>query len=47
MDTKPDLSISSRANNLPNPVIAPDLAFIYILKDKVVGLNEDVFNSPD
>ena len=47
MDTKPDLSVSSRPNNLPNPVITPDLSFISVLKDEIVGLNEHVFNPPD
>jgi hypothetical protein len=39
MDTKSDLCVSSRTDDLPDSVIAPDSLFILVFKDKVIWLN--------
>ena len=46
MNTKPDLCVSSSANNLSDPVITSYLIFIYILKYEVIWLYKHIFNPP-
>ena len=44
MDAKPDLCVSACANDLADPIIAPDLIFVSVLKYEVIRLNEYVLD---
>ena len=44
MDTKSDLCIGSRANNLANPVIIPNIGGIF--ENEIIWLDENILDSP-
>lgn len=45
MDTKPYLCIGTRADNLSNPVVIPNIG--RILKNEVIWLYENILYPPD
>ena len=45
MDTKSDLGIGSGANNLTNPVIIPNIGWIF--ENEIVWLDENILDSPN